>query len=68
MTRSIVRALAVCALGAATAVPALAAPDLTGKSVDTITLVPSAASEPGNLALLLAGLGALACTSLRRRG
>jgi hypothetical protein len=73
MTRSLARAFAACAVAAAAVAPACATNDLTGQPVAaeqscTIGLPTSAAPEPGNLALLLAGLGACACTALRRRG
>ena len=45
MTRSIARALSVCALAAAATAPALAAADLTGTSVDVNWLFPDTADS-----------------------
>ena len=72
MSLSLARAFAACAV-AAVAAPAFAASDLTGLPVvalqsRAIGLLTADTPEPGNLALLLAGLGACACTALRRRG
>ena len=82
MNASVARAAAAgsfaAAVAAAVAAPALSASDpdqgnvVASRSVSVgvgsqVTCPRDAVPEPGNLALLLAGLGACACTALRRR-